>query len=318
MKTVIARCLPVLLVLALVPALVADVKTREKSSAKLEGWVAKMLRLGGESTSTMSLKGSRMASISDNSGTIIDVAEEKFYTLDLRGKEYTVMTFAEMRKMIEDAKKQMAESMKGMSEQDKAALKEAGQQLEFDSDVKETGQRKQIAGYDAREVVITLTMRAKGQKLEESGGFVATNTIWFGPKIAALDEMGAFGLKFAKAMFGDSMAGMDPRQSAQLSMFLPGLTQLTQRLSAEKAKLQGTSLADTMLIETVKSAEQMKQNQSSSGGGGIGGMLAKSIMKGSSQPRTKTFTSTREVLSVATTVSDADVAIPAGFKEKKR
>jgi hypothetical protein len=317
MKTVIARCLPVLLVLAVMPALVADVKTREKSSAKLEGWVAKILRLGGESTSTMALKGSRMATMSDNNSTIIDVAEEKIYTVDLRGKEYSVMTFAEMRKMMEDAKKQMAESMKGMSEQDKAALKEAGQQLEFESDVKDTGQRKQIAGYDAREVVITVTVKGKGQKLEESGGFVATDTVWFGPKIAALDEMGVFGMKFAKAVFGDSLAGMDPRQSAQLTAFLPGLSAITQRLSAEKAKLQGTPLADTMIIETVKSAEQMKQNQSS-GGGGIGGMLAKSIMKSSSQQRTKAFTTTREVLSVATTVSDADVAIPAGFKEKKR
>ena len=51
--------------------------------------------------------------------------------VDLRGKEYQVMTFAEMRKMLEDLKKQMAEQTKNMSEQDKAALKEAGQQLEF-------------------------------------------------------------------------------------------------------------------------------------------------------------------------------------------
>ena len=55
----------------------------------------------------------------------------------------------------------------------------------------------------------------------------------------------------------------------------------------------------------------------SSTGGGIGGMLAKSMMKGSSQQRTKTFTSAREVLSVGTAVADADVAIPAGFKQKK-
>lgn len=317
MKTAIARCLPLLLVVAVMPALVADVKTREKSTLKLEGLMARFLRLGGETTSTMSFKGSRMATMTDRDGTIIDVAEEKIYTLDLRGKEYTVMTFAEMRKLLEDMKKQMAEQTKNMSEQDKAALKEAGQQLEFDSEVKKTGQRKQIAGYDAEEAVITIAMHAKGQKLEESGGFVATNTIWFGPKIAALEEQAAFGMKFAKAVFGDSLAGMDPRQSAQLSVFLPGIAALTQRLSAEKAKLQGTPLADTMIIETVKSAEQMKSAPSNSGGG-IGGMLARGMMKGSSQPRTKTMTTTREVLSLGTTVSDADVAIPAGFKEKKR
>jgi hypothetical protein len=316
MKTVIARCLPLLLVLAVMPALVADVKTREKSTFKLEGMMAKFLRLNSDTTSTMSLKGSRMATMGDRDGTIMDVAEEKIYMVDLRGKEYTVMTFAEMRKMMEDAKKQMQESMKGMSEQDKAALKEAGQQLEFDADVKPTGQVKQIAGYEAKEHVITITMRGKGQKLEESGGFVATDNVWMGPKIAALDEMGTFGVKVAKALFGDTFAGMDPRQSTQLTTFLPGLSAMMMRLGQESAKLQGTQLGHTLIVETVKSAEQMKSAPSSTGGG-IGGMLAKSMMKGSSQPRTKTFTSTREVLSVGTAVADADVAIPAGFKLKK-
>jgi len=316
MKNAIARSLPLLLILALMPALVADVKTTEKSMTKLEGWIGKILRLGGEMTSTMSLKGSRMASMTDRNGTIIDVAEEKFYMVDLRGKEYQVITFAEMRKMMEDAKKQMADSMKDMPESDKAALKEAGAQLEFDATVKETGQHRQIAGYDAREAVITITMRGKGQKLEESGGFVATDNIWLGPKIAAMDEMAVFGMKFAKAVFGDAFAGMDPRQGAQLSAFLPGLSAMMQRLGQESAKLQGTQLAHTLILETVKSAEQMKGAPSSTGGG-IGGMLAKSMMKGSSQQRTKTFTSTREVLSVGTAVADADVAIPAGFKLKK-
>lgn len=317
MKTVTARCLPLLLVLAVMPALVADVKTREKNSTKLEGWAAKILRLGGETTSTMALKGSRMANMSDRDGTIIDVAEEKIYTVDLRGKEYSVMTFAEMRKLMEDLKKQTQESMKGMSEQDKAALKEAGQQLEFTADVKETGQRRQIAGYDAKEVVITLSMHGKGMKIEESGGFVATDSIWLGPRVPQLDEMTAFGMKFAKAVFGDTLAGSDPRQSTQLSAFLPGFGALMQRLGQESSKLQGTPLAHTMILETVKSAEQMK-NAPSNTGGGIGGMLARGLMKGSSQQRTKTLTQTREVLSLGTTVSDAEVSIPAGFKEKKR
>jgi hypothetical protein len=79
----------------------------------------------------------------------------------------------------------------------------------------------------------------------------------------------------------------------------------------------------TMTIEGVKSAEQMKaagQQQQSSGGGGIGGALAGRLMRGRGGPpqqRTKAFTSTHELISVANTVSDADLAIPAGFKEKK-
>ena len=98
--------------------------------------------------------------------------------------------------------------------------------------MKKTGQRKQIAGYDAREVMLTIAMHGKGQKVEESGGFVATDNIWLGPKIAAMDEMAAFGMKFAKAVFGDTLAGMDPRQSAQISAFLPGLERADGAASA--------------------------------------------------------------------------------------
>ena len=78
-----------------------------------------------------------------------------------------------------------------------------------------------------------------------------------------------------------------------------------------------------MTLEAVKSADQMKQaskeqaQQNTSGG--IGGMLARGLMKGRGQPqqRTKAFSSTHEYLSIATAATDADVSIPAGFKEKK-
>jgi hypothetical protein len=62
------------------------------------------------------------------------------------------------------------------------------------------------------------------------------------------------------------------------------------------------------------------QQQQQSGGGGLSGAIAGRLMRGrggAPQQRTKALTSTHELLSIATTASDADVAIPAGFKEKK-
>ena len=38
--------------------------------------------------------------------------------------------------------------------------------------MKETGQKKQIAGYDTHESVMTITVREKGKTLEEGGGLV--------------------------------------------------------------------------------------------------------------------------------------------------
>ena len=52
----------------------------------------------------------------------------------------------------------------------------------------------------------------------------------------------------------------------------------------------------------------------------MSGGLAGRLMGGrgqSSGPRSTVFTSSREVLSVETSATDSDVAIPIGFKEKK-
>jgi hypothetical protein len=90
-------------------------------------------------------------------------------------------------------------------------------------------------------------------------------------------------------------------------------------MSEETIKLEGTALSTTLLIEGVKSAAEMSAaKQAPSGGGGLGGMLAGRIMRGrgQTQARSTVMTSTIETLSVAPTVADADVALPAGFRQR--
>ena len=73
------------------------------------------------------------------------------------------------------------------------------------------------------------------------------------------------------------------------------------------------------MFEAVKSAEQMKESESdSSSGGGLGGRFAKKLLsKNKPQQRAKVFTTTHDLLSVDTSVSPEDLAIPAGYKQKK-
>ena len=305
----------------------ADVKTREKSTMKFEGLMGgiltRMLGGGDGITSTIAVKGNRMSTLNDTTGQIVDLSEEKIYILDVKKKEYRVMTFAEMRKQMEEAKKSLQQQSQSMSAEDKQALQDAGKQLEFDADVKETGQKQNVAGQDTRQVVLTIVMREKGKTLEEGGGLVMTNDMWLAEKVAAMDELYAFYVKYFKAVFEGTFTGMDAQQANALTAFLPGFAALSERMAAESKKLQGTAVMNTMTIEGVKSAEQMKAaaaQQQQSGGGGISGAIAGRIMRGrggAPQQRTKALTSTRELLSVATTVADADVQIPAGFKEKK-
>jgi hypothetical protein len=320
MKRVSSVCAVLLTVALATPALRADVKTTEKASMVFEGMMGAMMnRVSGGAkgtTTTVAVKGPRMSRMSDTTGQIIDLAEEKIYTVDVRRKEYQVMTFAQMREQMEKLKADMAKQQQNMDPETKKAMSDAGKQLEFDVDVKQTGQQKQVAGYDAREVVVTITARQQGMKLEESGGMVLTSTVWMAPRIAALDEMNEFNIKFVKAVYGDLFGTMNPQQMGAMSAMMPGLGTLMQRFGEESRKLQGTPVSTTTVIENVKSAEQMKAAPASTGGG-IGGMIARRMARGSTEQRTKMMTSSNETLTVASTATAEDVAIPAGFKEKK-
>jgi len=318
----------VMVTLALVTAVVhGDVKTKERTQIKFGGGMlgALMNRASGDAAkdgivSTVAVKGSRMSSLTESTGQIIDLGEEKIYELDLKKKEYRVSTFAEMRARIKEAQEKAAKQAKDMPASDKEAVEDSAKQIEFEVDVKETGQTKQIAGHNTREVVLTISAHEKGKKLEDSGGFVMKNDMWLGPKIAALDEIATFHQKYFKAIYGDSI-GLDPQQMATMLAMFPSLSKMSARMQTEGAKMQGTPLLTTSTFETVKSAEQMKgdgERGGGGGGGGIGGMLASRMMKrGPAEPRSTMMTTTVERLSVETAASADDVAVPAGFKEKK-
>ncbi len=312
-----------------VPVLRADVKTREKTTFALEGVMGGLVkRFGGKVaneglTSNVAIKGNRKSSINDLNGEIIDLGEEKVYRLDVKKKEYTVKTFAELRAEFEKAKADAEKDAKNAKPEEKPKAEEPTTQtaqMTYDIDVKKTGEKKAIAGYNTEEAIVTVTAHEKGKPIEESGGFVLTSDTWLAPKIAALDELMQFQLKFVRAVYGEQFAA-DMQQMASVMAMYPSYKTMASQMQTEGQKLQGTSLSTTVVFEAVKSAAEMKETESdtSSGGGGIGGMFAKKLMSGKNKPqqRVKVFTTTHDLLSVDTSVSAEDLAIPAGYKEKK-
>jgi hypothetical protein len=103
---------------------------------------------------------------------------------------------------------------------------------------------------------------------------------------------------------------------AQVLAAFPLFKQAMDRMQKDGDKLNGTPLDTTMTLESVKSKEQSTQ-QSQSSGGGLGGMLARKMMKknDSGTGRSTIFTSRHQYLEIAKSVDAADVAIPAGFKD---
>jgi hypothetical protein len=314
-----AIALPVL-ALAVAPAM-AEVKTRDKSQVKFEGMLGRMMgMMGGKAakegiTTSVAVKGDRKAEMSDTYGRIVDLKEEKVYELDIRKKTYEVVTFEELRRRLREAREK-AEKEAPKEEKDPQPQQKPEREMDVDFDVKETGQTRSIAGHDTKEVVMTVTVREKGKALEDGGGFVMTTNSWMAPAIPAMKELADFELRYWKAIAPEA-TGMSPEQTAAMMAMYPMLKQAMERLRAESTKLDGTPLATTSVFEAVKSKEQAAQQSEQSSGGGLGGMLARKMMKTENKPRATVMTITHETLEVNPAVAAEDLQIPAGFKEKK-
>jgi hypothetical protein len=323
MKRVVMAGAMVLALVGLAGApIFAEVKTREKTAVKFEGFLGFVMKFGGKAAregvvNTTLVKGDRKVTFNEQTGQIIDLGEEKIYDIDFRKKEYEVTTFAELRQKMKEAQEKARKQAENQPEQKQEAGKPE-KEYEVDFDIKETGQKKQLAGYDAREVIMTVTVREKGKTLEQSGGLVMTADSWLGPKIPAMKEAAEFDLRYWKALSGD--ATMSAEQMAAVLAMFPLIGKAQERMRKENVNLDGTALATTMTFEGVKTKEQVAQEsqQGGGGGGGLGGMLARKMMKRDEpKPRATIFTATHEVQEVSTTVNPADLQIPAGFKEKK-
>lgn len=327
MKRSLIACAVALPIVALLGSpLAAEVKTREKTLIKLEGMLGRVVGMfGGKAAregivSTTAVKGNRKASLNENTGQIIDLGEEKVYDVDYKKKEYRVTTFDELRRRMKEAQEKAEKDMEKEEGRQEEKAQKPEKEYELTFDVKETGQRRQVAGHDAREVIMTVTVKEKGKALEEGGGFVMTSDSWMGPELPALKELADFDMRYYKQLYGADAFGMGAEQMAALLTMYPMLQKAADRLNQEEDKLKGTPLATTVTFEAVKSKEQMDASaeQGNSGGGGIGGMLARRMVKKDPpKARATVFTSEHEFQEISTAVAAGDIEIPAGFKEKK-
>jgi hypothetical protein len=330
----------VCLAISALASLHADVKTEERMKFELGGMLGKVVNVFGgkdarEGTmTTVALKGSRKSTLSDTTGQIIDLAEEKIYDLDVKRKTYRVMTFAELRQRMEEAKAKAEKAAREEQAKQKAEPPPANRpedSVEIDFDVKSTGQKRAINGFDTNQVVVTVTVREKGKTLEQSGGLAITTDMWMAPRMPAMKELMDFEMQFAQKLYGPMIAGASPQDMASVMAIYPMLKPALEKMNAEQSKVEGTAILTTVKVEAVKSAEQIAQEQKQTEEsskpnltGGVGGLLGglarraaqKKVDGDGPQPRAMVMTTTSELLKVANAVSDADVAVPAGFKQQ--
>ncbi len=331
-------CAAVVLGLALLsPALLrADVKTQERTQVKFEGALGRMFSMfGGKGAregvvNTVALKGNRMLSTTGDTGQIIDLGEEKVYDLDLKGKSYTVVTFAEMRRRMEEAMakaKKDAAAAKPEPEKEKPTSTEPKKEYEVDFSITSGAGAKQVAGLDTKESVATITVREKGKTLEAGGGLVLETHLWMTPKVPALQELNAFRARYAEKVYGPMMAqaASAPNMTQAMAMY-PQMQDAMAKLAQEGKKLDGTPLLTEMifLVAAPPGGESAQTSEPAPGLGGLLGGLGRMRGKKNDAPapaaaaaapgRTPVLTTTTETLQIAPSATDDDVALPAGLK----
>jgi hypothetical protein len=334
-----ARTLTALVALALVVSMTplgAAIKKEEKSKFKMGGPLGKMMgmfmgrQMREGVVSSIAIKGDRKLTRTGDTGRLVDLAEEKVYDIDFKKKTYSVLTFEQVRQKMLEAQQKMKEQQAKMEAERAKHPDEKAPEYDYEVSSKATGETKEINGFQTKQIITTITMKPKGQTLEQGGGMVMTMDQWLTPKVPGAQEEIDFEMKYLKKI---GIADMVQEMAAAAAMY-PGIMEAAKRAKVEGDKLDGTPIYAVSTFDLVASPEQQKeqekqQAEADSGGGGLGGLLARKMMKkkksddaatdgssGSASKGPSLMTMTNEVLSLSNDATDADVALPEGFKQK--
>lgn len=311
---------------------------------KMAGHFSRQAREAGEPmVTTVTVKGNRMSRVSPTSTQIIDLDAETITNIDMQKREYTVMTFQQMKQQIEAAE------AKAAAEQKKAP---AGQQqpsntkVDFVVHVRNTGQSKEVSGLSTSESIMTMNMNTTDTSSGQTGSMAFTNDMWMAPEVPGYDEVKAFYQKFAQKM-GTVLSNstMNPAMLAQYK----GASQGLRDMAEEMSKLKGTPVLQVMRMgttangQTIPAASEapLPESQSTSAGdvakesvtdsiasklGGFGGFGHKKQQQkqdsapansgGGAQPAYAVLMETNTQMgNFSRTASEASFAIPAGFRQ---
>ena len=340
-------CIAVATVVVMLNAgLSADVRSDQRIKFQLGGAIGKLVNMfGGKGaregmTSMVAVKGNRKATMSDTTGQIIDLTEEKIYDLDIKKKTYKVTTFAELRKQMEDARREAEKNAREMpsepGEPSKPAQKDPNEnEVEVDFDVKNTGVTKTINGFNTTQSIMTITVREKGKTLDQAGGLQMITDLWLTPNAPSTKDLIDFDTRYAQKLYGTSIAGTSAQDMAMAMAMYPQIKPALDRMAKEGTKVEGTAILSEMKMESVPPgtanttsaampAPEAPPEKKGRFGGLMGGLkkMAEANQQqqsGEQKPaqRAIIMTTTVEMLKLTPDVTADVVAIPAGFKETK-
>jgi hypothetical protein len=209
--------------------------------------------------------GNQKAIVSKDYTEIWDLDKEVIIHIDTPKKSYSVTTFADMRKMIQEMPAKMAEMQQQLKDEQAKMKQQQGQQptippnLQFTPsvDVKDTGLTKMIEKYNAKQQILTMKMVVTDTNNPQTNiTYSFTDEIWTTPDLPAeMKEVQDFDRRFGeKLMQGmdvkdlmGSMANMRNGSGMGLMQMFgskPGAADAFAQMQKEMAKITGTKLLE--------------------------------------------------------------------------
>lgn len=154
----------------------------EQTTRVTKGMVTKMAfgKKPEPTTTTHYMKGSRVATVSKDSKSIIDFDKQLMTFIDIDKKQYWQLTFAEMKQAMEDMQAEMQKASNS---------KEGSMEMKFDA--KATGVEKEVSGFPAKQVIFTIEPQVSDGK-QTAGVMKMVADSWHSESVPGYGEYKAF------------------------------------------------------------------------------------------------------------------------------
>jgi hypothetical protein len=220
------------------------------SMAKFAGAFSKQAhQITDPTNSTILVKGNRMAHINQDSTEIIDLDQETITKIDPLKKQYSVVTFQEMKAAMEEAMRK-AQAQPKQAPPPQATSTTPPPEMKFKVTVTNTGATKQVAGLSASESILKMSMEAKDQQSGQTGNMAITNDMWMAPEIPGYDEVRDFNRRMAVKMGTVFGGAMPSSMSSQMLATQPGMFSGMADMAKEMSKLKGVPVSQIMRMGT--------------------------------------------------------------------
>ncbi len=237
------------------PGVFADVTLQQDITVSASGMMSMM---GSSGTVTTMISGDRgrtenqMESTSSmmrkfaknvNTATIVLLDDEKMLNLEPEKKQYSEMTFEELRAQME---KNMAEAEEVAEQGGLPVSEDECQWSEPELDVKDTGEKQKFAGIKAKQTIITVTQTCTVPNSEKSCEMIWNLEYWNARRMPGGDEAMSFQQGMARAMGGEEALGMAQVYTrGLLAMFNKGWEDVLK----ESGKMKGYPVKTVMSLE---------------------------------------------------------------------